>query len=653
MDAVRMMRAAAAVVVIGALSIVAQPAGAGFEMPVAQAVLQSSDAGGVLTGIGQVSFQQEDGRVGVRVDVAPNTDLSPGFHAIHVHDVGTCTGPAFTSAGGHYNPGAAGHGAHAGDLPVVLVQSDGSVHSAVDTSAFTVADLLAADVAVIIHASPDNYANIPTTRTTDASGNVTQQAYYFDADNDGTPDTAGSDPGTTGKTGDAGARKACGVVKSTSPTFAGGYWMVARDGGIFTEGSNTPFYGSEGALPLNKPIVQMAATASGMGYYLAASDGGVFTHGDAAFEGSTGSVKLNKPIVGMATELAQARGVLKDSTGAVMGTVTFAQKADGVHVRVSATGLAPGFHGFHIHDVGTCTAPTFASAGPHYNPGAALHGGHAGDNPVVLARADGSVDEGFVTNSYTVAGLLAADVAAVVHANPDNYGNIPSSSVQNPDGSFSRRAYFYDADNNGPDAADPTGADPSTTGKTGDAGARKLCGAVAAPGGSSQAGYWLAASDGGVFNFGDAGFFGSAGGGPINQPVVGIAATPTGDGYWLVASDGGIFTFGDAGFFGSTGDLKLKQPIVGMASTPSGRGYRLFAADGGVFSFGDATFEGSTGAMVLNSPVVAGAVTESGHGYDLYAADGGVFNFGDAGFQGSEGGRKLNQPVLGGARHSG
>jgi hypothetical protein len=58
--------------------------------------------------------------------------------------------------------------------------------------------------------------------------------------------------------------------------------------------------------------------------------------------------------------------------------------------------------------------------------------------------------------------------------------------------------------------------------------------------------------------------------------------------YWLVAVDGGIFAFGDAGFFGSTGDLALAQPIVGMAATPTGKGYWFVAADGGVFALGDA-----------------------------------------------------------------
>jgi hypothetical protein len=72
-----------------------------------------------------------------------------------------------------------------------------------------------------------------------------------------------------------------------------------------------------------------------------------------------------------------------------------------------------------------------------------------------------------------------------------------------------------------------------------------------------------------------------------------MAATPDGRGYWLVASDGGVFAFGDAAFHGSTGSLSLNRPIVGMAATPDGRGYWLVASDGGTFAFGDAAFYGS------------------------------------------------------------
>jgi lysophospholipase L1-like esterase len=151
----------------------------------------------------------------------------------------------------------------------------------------------------------------------------------------------------------------------------------------------------------------------------------------------------------------------------------------------------------------------------------------------------------------------------------------------------------------------------------------------------SGLGYWLVASDGGVFAFGDAAFFGSTGGLQLNRPIVGMTATPSGRGYWLVASDGGVFAFGDAAFFGSTGGLQLNRPIVGMSATPSGRGYWLVASDGGIFSFGDAAFSGSTGGLQLNQPIVGMSAKPSGRGYWLVASDGGVFTFGDAHYFGS------------------
>ena len=147
-------------------------------------------------------------------------------------------------------------------------------------------------------------------------------------------------------------------------------------------------------------------------------------------------------------------------------------------------------------------------------------------------------------------------------------------------------------------------------------------------------GYWLVASDGGVFAYGDAGFYGSMGGQPLDAPVVGMAATPDGRGYWLVASDGGVFSFGDAGFYGSMGGKPLNRPIVGMAATPGGRGYWLVASDGGVFSFGGAAFRGSAGNLLLSSPVVGMSLDAATGGYQLVAADGGVFSY-DASFAGS------------------
>ena len=158
--------------------------------------------------------------------------------------------------------------------------------------------------------------------------------------------------------------------------------------------------------------------------------------------------------------------------------------------------------------------------------------------------------------------------------------------------------------------------------------ARPVVGMAATPTGH---GYWLVASDGGIFTFGDATFLGSLGALRLNQPIVGMAATPTGHGYWLVASDGGIFTFGDATFLGSLGALRLNQPIVGMAPiAASGAGYWLVASDGGIFTFGDATFAGSAAGLVLAKPVVTILATSSGRGYLLVAGDGRVLPFGDA-----------------------
>ena len=163
----------------------------------------------------------------------------------------------------------------------------------------------------------------------------------------------------------------------------------------------------------------------------------------------------------------------------------------------------------------------------------------------------------------------------------------------------------------------------------------------------SKNGYWLVASDGGIFNYGDAAFFGSEGGKPLNAPIQGMAVTPGGGGYWLVASDGGVFSFGDAKFHGSMGGKPLNKPIVGMVATSDGLGYWLVASDGGIFSFGDASFHGSMGGKPLNKPIVGMAATSDGLGYWLVASDGGIFNFGDALFYGSAGGTPLNKPAVG------
>jgi hypothetical protein len=119
-------------------------------------------------------------------------------------------------------------------------------------------------------------------------------------------------------------------------------------------------------------------------------------------------------------------------------------------------------------------------------------------------------------------------------------------------------------------------------------------------------GYWLVASDGGVFTYGTAQFYGSMGGKHLTSPITGIVATSDGHGYWLVAKDGGIFAFGDAAFDGSMGGKTLAAPVVGMTSTGnSGTG-----PAGGSGATGAA---GATGATGARGP--AGAAGQPNYGY--------------------------------------
>ena len=150
-------------------------------------------------------------------------------------------------------------------------------------------------------------------------------------------------------------------------------------------------------------------------------------------------------------------------------------------------------------------------------------------------------------------------------------------------------------------------------------------------------GYWLVASDGGIFAF-NAPFYGALTGWPLSQPVTGMTATPSGKGYWLVTGNGSVFPFGDAKSYGDLTGVPLNAPIKSLIPGPGGKGYWLYASDGGIFSFGDAIFRGSTGSMRLNAPVVGMARDGSGNGYWLAGADGGVFTFGDAHFKGSASG---------------
>ena len=170
---------------------------------------------------------------------------------------------------------------------------------------------------------------------------------------------------------------------------------------------------------------------------------------------------------------------------------------------------------------------------------------------------------------------------------------------------------------------------------------------------ASGNGYWLVGSDGGVFSFGDAKFFGSMAGHSLNKPIVAIVATADGNGYWLIGADGGVFAFGDAvaPSWNPLPGETLNAPIVGAARVGTS-GLELTAGDGGVFALNNAPFYGSMAGHPLNKPVVGIATTPTGDGYWLVAADGGVFAFGAAQAPPSNPlpGETLNAPVVGVAR---
>ena len=185
------VRGAAALISLSVLALLAAPASA-YDVR-AEAKLYNA----VHNQVGKVRLTQEgDGNVAVHITVH---DLDPGFHGFHVHAVGSCTVvenvAPFTSAGGHFDLGTHPHGNHAGDFPVLLVQSDRTANVKFNTDRFKLDDLFDDNgSAIIIHAGRDNYANIPDRYAivgTRATG----------------PDAA------TLATGDSGARVACGALE--------------------------------------------------------------------------------------------------------------------------------------------------------------------------------------------------------------------------------------------------------------------------------------------------------------------------------------------------------------------------------------------------------------------------------------------------------
>jgi len=143
-----------------------------------------------------------------------------------------------------------------------------------------------------------------------------------------------------------------------------------------------------------------------------------------------GAVAVAKP----KDKSKKASTTLRDADGRNVGRAEFRERGDLVTVSVRARSLPPGFHGFHVHAVGTCNAPDFKSAMGHLKDDGQSHGEHLGDLPSLLVTEDGTAYLTAKTDNFSVRDLTKGDGAALmVHEKPDNFGNIPGRYDPEPD----------------------------------------------------------------------------------------------------------------------------------------------------------------------------------------------------------------------------
>ena len=126
------------------------------------------------------------------------------------------------------------------------------------------------------------------------------------------------------------------------------------------------------------------------------------------------------------------------SASLVSGTLSLMPMADGVHITGEIGGLAPGPHGFHVHERGDCSAADASSAGGHFNPTSMPHGRsgpnphHLGDADNIVANADRVATVNVHLHDVTLGTGLANDIAGraiVVHAAPDDYASQPAGNA--------------------------------------------------------------------------------------------------------------------------------------------------------------------------------------------------------------------------------
>ena len=118
------------------------------------------------------------------------------------------------------------------------------------------------------------------------------------------------------------------------------------------------------------------------------------------------------------------------------GTVTFEETNGTVKIMAQLTGLAPGNHGFHIHETGDCSAPDASSAGGHFNPDNVEHGApdapthHTGDLGNIEADGDGNADFEMTVDFITLLEGLNSVLgkALIVDESEDDFGQPPGNA---------------------------------------------------------------------------------------------------------------------------------------------------------------------------------------------------------------------------------
>lgn len=159
-------------------------------------------------------------------------------------------------------------------------------------------------------------------------------------------------------------------------------------------------------------------------------------------DASAGNADAAEETPTTARRAASAMVIVRNAERRELGTLTLTEGEGGIALAGRLTGLAPGEHGMHLHAIGRCDPPSFASAGGHWNPSERQHGSanpqgpHAGDLPNLTIGADSSGAVEGTTAAGTLFGdmpLLDVDGAAlIVHAGRDDYSSQPSGGAGDP-----------------------------------------------------------------------------------------------------------------------------------------------------------------------------------------------------------------------------